>query len=178
MLLLQVIADGAIVFRRFDKGSDGKTFAQSQRGPAIVVAHVFQHHVVIGRVDNDCNRFVILCGAADHRRPTDVDVFDRFRECYVRLGNRCLKWIKIDYDKVDRLESTFARLSLVFRVAALVKKSAVHARMQSFHTPFQHFGKCSETRDLTHGHAFFAQQFGRPAGRDDVDPLTLNCARE
>src|SRR5207245_9898778 len=50
----------------------------------------------------------------------------------------------------DRLEPTLARFSFVFGIAAFVKQAAVHARVQSFHAPFEHFGKGGETGNLAH----------------------------
>ena len=178
MLCIQETADGPIVCRSFYERFDGKAFAQLQSGLAIVVSHIFKHHIVIGRIDNDGDRFVVLCGAADHRWPTDVDVFDRFCEGYVRFNNRRLEGVKIDHDQVNRLESALACFGFMFRIATLVKKPTVHARMQRFNAPFQYLGKCGETGNLTDGNFFLSQQLGSATSGNNVDALSLKRARE
>ena len=97
-------------------------------------------------------------------------------ESDVRFGNGRFERIKIHHHHIDRLEATFARFGLVFLVATFVKKPAVHTRMQSFHTPFQHFWKRSEARNVANWNFFLPQQVGRSPGRNDVDALPLQHA--
>ena len=66
----------------------------------------------------------------------------------------------------------------MFGIAAFVKQAAVHAWVQSFHAPFEHFGKGGETGNLAHRHIFFAQEISRSTGGDDVHALALERARE
>jgi hypothetical protein len=68
------------------------------------------------------------------------------------------------------------RFGLVFLVTTFVEKTAMHARMQSFHTSFQHFRKCGEARDLAHWNLFLPQQVCRPPGRNNVHALPLQRA--
>ena len=50
--------------------------------------------------------------------------------------------------------------------------------MQSFHPPFQHFGKSGETRNVAHRNFFLPQQVRRAAGGNDIDALPLQRARK
>src|SRR5207245_11012039 len=101
------------------------------------------------------DRFIIFRGAPNQRWAADVDLFDRFRERHVRFRDRRFERIKVHYDQVDRLEPTLACFSFVFGIAAFVKQAAVHAWVQSFHAPFEHFGKGGETGTLGHRHIVF-----------------------
>ena len=98
-------------------------------------------------------------------------------ERHVWFRDRFLEWIQIDHDEIDRLESLLACFSFVFGIAAFVKQAAVHARVQSFHAPFEHFGKGGETGNLAHRNIFFAQEISRATGGDDVHAARFECAR-
>ena len=91
----------------------------------------------------------------------------------VRFGNGRFERIKIDHHHVDGLEATFARFGLVFLVATFVEKTPMHTGMQSFHAPFQHFWKRSETRNVANWNLFLPQQICRSSGRNDVHSLPL-----
>ena len=155
MFLVQEIADGAVVIGAFDEGFNGQVLAQLQRRLAVIVAHVFEHALVIGGLDHDRDRLVILGGATDHRGPADVDVLDRFGQRYVRFRDGLREWIQIHDHQIDWLKTALTCFGLVLRVTPFVKQPAVHTRVQSFDTPFQHLGKCSETGNLTRRDLFF-----------------------
>ena len=146
LLFVQKIADHAIVLRCPDERLNREAFAKFQCRFALVIAHRFEYCVVIGGIHDDRDRFVILRRAPDHRRAADIDVLNCFRQSYVRLRDRGFERIKIDDHQVDRIKAAFTRFCFVFRIAALVKKPAVHAGMQSFYTAIEHFGKCGETQ--------------------------------
>jgi hypothetical protein len=113
-----------------------------------VFAHLFEHRVIVCRIDYDRNGFIVLCSASNHGWAADVDVLNCFRESDVLFRDRGFKRIKIDRDQVDRIKAAFTRFRFVFSVAAFVKKPAMHAGMQSFYPAIQHFRECGETRDL------------------------------
>ncbi len=178
MLAIQIICDRAVVIRSFDESFDRETLAQFQGGFAIVLAHVFQNGVVIGRINHDRDRLVVFGRAPNHGRPADVDVLDRFSEGHIRSFDRLLERIKTHHHQVDRLEAAFPRFGFVFSVAAFVKQAAVDARMQSFDPAFQDLGKSGETGDVADRNFLLSQQIRRSAGGNDVDPLLLERARE
>src|SRR5205823_3515349 len=162
----------------FNERLDREMLAQFQRRLAIVLAHVFQNAVVIGRIDHDRDRFVVFGRAPNHRRPADVDVLDRLGQGHVRFLDGLLERIEIYHDQIDWLETTFPRFGFVFGVAAFVKQTAVDARVQSFDPAFEHFGKRSETGDVADRDLFFPKQVGCAPGRNDVDTLSLETARK
>src|SRR4029453_5467324 len=98
----------------------------------------------------------------------DVDILNCFRESCATLRDSGLERIKIHRHQIDRIKAAFTRFCLVFRVAALVEKAAMHARMQSFYTAIEHFRKCGETRYLAYGNFVFLQQDRSSACGNDV----------
>ena len=136
-------------------------------------AHIFEHRVVVCGINDDGDRFIILRRASNHRRAADVDIFNCFGESYAPLRDGGLERIKIDRHQIDRIKTAFTRFCFVFRVAALVEKTAMHAGMQSFYTAIEHFRKCGETRDLAHGNFFFPQQDRCSACGNDVYALAF-----
>src|SRR4030088_1858232 len=143
-----------------------------------MIAHRLEHRVVVSRIDHYRDRLVILRGAPDHRRPPDVDLLDRFLIGPIRFGDGLFERIKIYRHQIDWLETTFARLRFVFRIAAFIEQTTVDTRVQSFHATFENLRKRRETRNLTHRHAFLAQQLGRAAGGNNIDTLAFERARE
>src|SRR5205823_7606547 len=140
-----------------DKGLNREALAQFKCGSPVVIPYVFEHRVVICRIDHHRDRFIVLCRAANHRRTADVDILNRFGEGDVWFGNGRFEWIKVNHHQIDRLEATFAGFGLVFLVTTFVEKTAMHAGMQSLYTSSQDFrrdgglaeeGENSRTRDL------------------------------
>ena len=157
MFLVQECADGAIVGRSFNERFNGEALPQLQRRLAFVIAHGFEHEIVIGRIDNNRDALIIFGRASNHRWPADIDIFDCFGQGHIRFRNGLLEWIEIDHDQIDRLEPLFARFLFMLRITPFVEQSAVHSRMQSFHAPFQHFREASEAGYFAHRHTFFTQ---------------------
>src|SRR5205814_7589620 len=150
-------ADGAIVGRSFDERFNGEALPQLQGRLAVVIAHGFEHEIVIGRIDHNRDALIIFGRASNHRWPADIDIFDRLCQRHIRFRNGLLEWIEVDHHEIDRLETLLARFLFVLWVAPFVEQATVHPRMQSFHAPFQYFREASEAGYLTHRHALFAQ---------------------
>ena len=176
MFLVEKRPDGAVVSRRLDESLDREPLAQLQRRLAVIIAHCLKHRVVIGGIDHHGHGLVILGGAADHRRTADVDILNRFGQRHVRFRDGGFERIEVYHHEIDRFETALARFGFVFRIAALVKQAAMHARMQSFHATFENFWKRGETGNLPHRHVFFAQKFSSPASRNNIDALPFKGA--
>jgi hypothetical protein len=54
----------------------------------------------------------------------------------------------------------------------------MHAWMQCFNAPLEHFGEGGEARDFPHRNFLFAQQFRGASSGNDIDALPLERARE
>src|SRR5262249_13157253 len=68
---------------------------------AAAFAELVEYARVIGRIDDDTDMGPVLRGGAYHRRTTDVDVLDRFRERAAGARNRLPERIQIDDDEID-----------------------------------------------------------------------------
>src|SRR5262249_28592707 len=145
---------------------------------AFLVAHFIEHRLVISRVDDHGHRLIILRGTAQHRRPADIDLLDRFRKFDSGLGDRRLEWIEIHDHEIDRLDPMLTRGRFVLFVSAQVKEAAVHFRVKRLHPAVEDFREAGEVRDLDRLDFFVAQKFERAAGGNDLDALFLELARE
>src|SRR5262245_221718 len=134
--------------------------------------------MVICWVDNDRHGFVIFRGASNHRRTTDVDIFNCFGQRYASFCDRGLERIQIDHHQIDRVKTALTRFGFVLRVAATTYEAATQARMPGRHTPLEHVRKCSKARDLANWNVFLPQQDRCSACGNDVDALTLKGARK
>jgi hypothetical protein len=56
---------------------------------------------VVCRVDHDGHMRMILGGAPQHRRPSNINIFDGSGEVTVRLGDSGAKGVKVDDQEVD-----------------------------------------------------------------------------
>ena len=121
MLLVQERADGTIVGRSFDERLNGEAFTQLQRRLAIVIAHGFEHEIVICRVEYNRDALIIFGRASNHRWPADIDIFDRLRQGHIGFCDGLFEWIKINHNEIDRLEALFARFFFMLRVRPFVE---------------------------------------------------------
>ena len=130
--------------------------ARRSRSPRLVppfsFLHIFEHDGVIGRIGDDGNGLEILGGAANDRRPSDVDLLNGFRKCGV-AGDGSLEGIEVYDNKVDGKEAVGLGLLFVFFVAAQVEEASVDPRMQSLDASPKDFGEACEFRDLDDGDA-------------------------
>src|SRR4029434_6287561 len=108
----------------------------------------------------------------------DIDLLDRFREFDARLRDRGYERIKIDHQKVDRLNAVLARGGLVLLVATQVEQRPVHFWMQRLYPAIEHFGKPGETGNAAHINSRLPQETRCAARGNDFDAPFLELARE
>src|SRR6266436_3932385 len=66
----------------------------------------------------------------------------------------------------------------MFGIAAFVKQTSVHARMQSLDPALKHLRKSGEAGNIADRNFFLSQQFKSTPGRNDVDTLSFERARK
>ena len=84
--------------------------------------------VVVGRVDDNADAYVILRRSANHCGTANIDIFDRIFQGNVRLLDRCFEGIKIHNEKVDGVDAVFGHDVLVSSTPA--EKAAVNDRVK------------------------------------------------
>ena len=94
---------------------------------------------VVGLIDHNRNRGMVLGGGADHRRTADVYVFNSLLPRAVIAGNSRSEGIKIDYQKIDGLDVMFGHLTIIGTSSP--QQTAVDLRMQGLHSSIHHLGK-------------------------------------
>ena len=73
-------------------------------------AQLVEHHVVVGRVDDDADVRVVLGRGPDHGRPADVVIVDELDR---RVGP---ERVEVHDDEVDRLDAVLRHVGLVVGV--------------------------------------------------------------
>ena len=174
----QVIADRAIVGCRVRKSFLRQPEAGRLADRAVGCAHFAQYCSVVGGIGHYRNVRVVLARAAHHRRPADIDIFDRFVQRRAGAGDGLAKGIEIDDHQVDRRDTgAFDRLDMRGNVAPR-EYAAVNFRVQGFDAAVEHLRKTGMVRHLGDADPAVAQQFGGAAGRQHRDAETGEAARE
>ena len=161
----QVLCDGRVIARRVRIRFCCKPSALLNR--QCVVFDVLQHRLVVVGADDDGNAIVIFRCCPDHRRSTDVDIFDRVVDARVFPGNRCFEWIQIDDEQVDRFDAVFLHDALIG--AAAPKEAAMNLRMQCLYAAVHDLRKAGFLCDFNDFEACFAQLATGAAGGYDFD---------
>ena len=133
---------------------------------------------VVGGIDDDGDGLVILRRAAQHRRPADVDLLDRFLEFDSGFRDRRFERIEIHHHEIDRLDPVLARGGFVLLVPAQVEQAAVHFRVQSLHPAVEHLRETGEGGDAANLDPFLPQELRGATGGNDLDSLLGERAGE
>ena len=165
----EVGGDGGIVLGGAGVGSGGEFEAEGVGGLAVVGPHLIEDFVVLGGVCDDDDGAVVFGGGADHGGTADVDVFDRFGEGAIWLGNGGFERVKVDADKVDGLDVVLFHGGEVGGVVAEGEETAVDEGVEGFDAAVHHFGEAGEIGDVFHGETSITEGFGGAAGGDEFD---------
>src|SRR5690349_21298488 len=104
---------------------------------------------------------MVLCRRADEGHPTDIDVFDGIGIGNPGSGDRLLKWIEVDGDKVNIVPVEVQKLLVIF-FCGTGEESAVDGRVEGFDSPAEDFGGSGIVRNFDDGDTILAQQFRSP----------------
>ena len=121
---------------------------------------------------------MILRRRADHRRPADVDLLDRFGNRHALAGDRLLERIQIHHDQFERQNAVFGERRHVTRIVVPAQEAPVHLGMQRLHAAIHHFGKAGVVGDVADGDARLLQVLARAAGAEDFDAAGNQFANE
>ena len=176
MAFRQVARDHRVVARRMREHLRGQPGAQRQRGLARVRLQLFQQGGIVRRIHDYRHGVVILCRRAQHGGAADVDMLYRLSVAAVRACDGFREWIKIDHQEVDGRDLMQRHHRIVHTAAS--EQAAVNFRMQRFDTPIHDFRKACVAGDLAHRQARAHQQPCGAAGREDLDVVACEPARQ
>ena len=134
---------------------------------AIILLQFRKHRGVIGAVDNDRDRRMILGGGAQQGWPADIDILDRHRQVAVITRHGLLKGIKVDHHHIDG-PNTVLRHHRLIRPAAR-KNTAVNLRVQRLDAAGHHLRKTGVIRDLGDRDTRLRKQACRAARGENLD---------
>ena len=136
-----------------------------------------EHCVVLLAATDDDDVRVILRGGPQHRRPSDIDHLDQRRgRRATRQGLR--EGIERDDHQVNRADAVRLEHSAIARVFATREDAGMDRGMQRLHPAVENLRKSRDLGHLAQRHAFLAQQRRSAAGREDLDAVRVQRARE
>ena len=165
-LLGQIGGDVSVVCSGVAEDLGGQTAAGFQRRIAMSL-EFFQHRGVVGIIDHDCYKSMVLGRTAQHGRTTDVDVLDGILKRRSLFLDGLLEGIEVHHHHVDGRNVIGFHLLHVFRVGAHREQTAVHLRMQGFHTTVHDFREARHIADADGFHTGSLQGLAGAARGDD-----------
>ena len=151
----QVFGDRRVVTRRVRIGFGREPAAHVRRQTSSL--QCLEDAVVVGRVNDDGDAFMVFRRRANHRRAADVDVLDRVFDRRVVARDGLFERVEVDRQQVDRLDAVFFHHRIV--CAAAAQQTAMNLRVQRLDAAIHDFGKAGLVTDL-----------------DDVDACVTQCA--
>ena len=137
---------------------------------ALMGLETVQQGGVIFRINNHRDILVIFGCRADHGRAANINVFNT-RLVSAALPERFLKWVEIDHQQINLLDTMVPHGVCVCFIIAYCQQSAMHHRVQCFHPPVHHFGEAGQLRHIEAIYTRLREHFCRAAGGNDFDFL-------
>ena len=159
------MADRRIVSRRGSERLGRHGLAEIERGRPAFLVQLTEQRRIVRRIGDDGDESMILRGGANHRRATNIDVFDHFI-AFRAFGHGLLEGIEIDDDEIDRADGVIGHCLRMFRIVTHGQQPAMDHRVQRLDPAIHHFGKTGEVRHVLHRKPGIAQRLGRAAGGD------------
>ncbi|MCY1535287.1 hypothetical protein D9M68_706840 [compost metagenome] len=169
--------NGAVIGGGAGIGFCGQLLAQLVGNAAI--ADGFEDRRIIGGVDDDGHKGVVLGCRAHHGGAANVDILDDL--VIGRAGGDGLfEGVEIDGDEIDGADLVFSHRCLMLGIVAHCKKAAMDLWMQRLDPAVHHFGKAREIGNLAHRQAGIANELVSAAGRNQLhargaEPLGEVC---
>src|SRR6267154_6001318 len=122
--------DEAVVTGSCRKNLAGEFEARRERSLTVLFEFGGDAVVVCG-IANDGNAFEIFRAGAKHGGAADVDIFDELFGGEAVFASGRFKGIKIDNDEIDRRDTVFGRLLLIFGKIAAIRSEEHTSELQS-----------------------------------------------
>jgi hypothetical protein len=135
------------------KASNGQAVAGLRSHRALRAPELVEHRHVLAGVGDDDDAVMVLGGASDHARATDIDVLDGLLEGDARPGDGLLERVERHRHEVDGTDAVGLERRHVLRPLAAREDAPVDLRVERLHPPVEHLGKARDLGDVHHGHA-------------------------
>ena len=155
--------NGGIVGSGARIGGTCQLFAERRIRRAVIVGHCGHDRVIIRRIGDDGDAFMVLGGGPDQRRSADIDVFDAGLEI-AAAGDSRFERIKVDHYQIDGRDAVRFHGGHMRRVGAACEYAAMDQRMQGFDPPIHDLGETGMVPDLLDRHARGSQRRRGAAG--------------
>ena len=163
-LVAQVVGDGVVVIGGAHEHLHCQVFAGFQGRVSLVGLHFIQNARVVRGIGHDGDGGVVLGGGTEHGRAADVDLFNRFLQRDVRLGDGFLKGVQVHADQVNGLDAVFLRLAHMLFIVAAVQQAPVHHGVKRLQASFKQFRFPGIVGNFNHRKAQAFQESGGAAG--------------
>ena len=125
---------------------------------------------VLLRVGDDRHVLIILGRGPHQGRPADVDVLNDLLVAGPRLGDRCLEWIEVAHDEINRADAELGQGRQMLRAVAAGEDAAVDVRVERLDPAVEDFRKARQVGDVTDGQPRVRQRLTRTAGGNQLHP--------
>ncbi len=132
---------------------------------------------IVRRGDDHGHGVMVLRRGANHRRPADIDLFDRLvLGCAAR--DRFPERIEVRHNEVERLNVEFRERLGVLDVAQISEEAGMHAWMQCLDPSAEDLGETGEGAYGRHSQAMASEHLCGGSGGDDLHPGIGERVRE
>ncbi|TLD22845.1 hypothetical protein PspLS_07561 [Pyricularia sp. CBS 133598] len=170
VLLAEEVGDGGVVVGRVLKGLEGVELAARLLDLAAV--ELLEELGVVGRVAQDGDARVVLCGGADQGDAANVDLLNGLGDGDVDLGDGVLEGVQVADDVVDLIDALLGKILLV-RLEVAGQDAGVHGRVEGLDPASQHLGGLGDGRDVSgcryRAEAGFPDHLGGTSRRKDAN---------
>ncbi len=167
-LVVEPVDDRRVVGRGMGEGLAGQRATHAGRGVA-AGSDLFEHRLVVGRVDKDRDVLVVLGRRPHQGRAADVDQVLRRRARRVierrRVGP---EWVEVRHHDVDQVDVVVLEIGEVGRVAAVGEEPAVHPGVEGDDPVAEHGREAGELGHVGDRDAGVGDHPGGAARRDQL----------
>ena len=119
---------------------------------------------------------MVLGRAAQHGRPTDIDLLDRFGKQDVGLCNRLLKRVEVNHHQIDQGNARLFGLTQMILVVTQAEQPTVYLGVQGLNPAIHHLRESRMLTHLNYLHPVILQKFRRTArGKYVITELIGQC---
>ena len=112
--------------------------------------------------------FKILGSGPEHCGAPNIDLFNGFFETAIGPFDGRLKRVKINSDKIDKVQAMLLNLSHMIRVISLRQKPPMNPRMERLDSSIQHRRKLCKFSYILYRNTIISQHLGRSTRRKNL----------